>query len=605
MSGNIRVVFAYLGLLLIAGVCRGAEIHVPADIGTIQGAIQGASDGDTIIVSPGRYFESIDFLGKAITVRSTDPENPSIVDETVIDGGLTAACVTFKRGEHAASVLDGMCLTRGTAPRPYDMALAGGIYCVDSSPTIRRNAVRRNRAGYGSGIYCSNSDATIVGNRVEENTGGAAIYCSASSVLIDSNSIVSNASGIQLTGAESSVVTRNCIRGNYGAGVTGGGFQIVTDNTVVQNGSAGNYSIMAGGICLMAGLAQRNTVADNRSERAGGMMLEGAVQAEENIISGNQGKLAGGMVVGLFGGSLVSSNVIMDNAETGVLLSSREFSFVGNTVLGNRSNFNAGGVYISESLGEVSGNLIVGNRCSGRGGGIFIFGEYPQVFCNNVVIGNRADISGGGLCNAEHPVRVFNCAISQNRAPLGSQFATDGSASYTYLDNCDIQAGPDSIHADQDGPVTLGPGNIDADPLFVDPGHWDDHGTPDDASDDTFVLGDYHLLPGSPCIDAGTNDIDSPYTPEIETLPATDLAGITRVIDGNRDGCATVDMGAYEYLPGDVNYDGKVNILDLIFVRNSLGRDPASSPAARKADLNNDGKVNVLDIITARNGLQQ
>ena len=60
-----------------------------------------------------------------------------------------------------------------------------------------------------------------------------------------------------------------------------------------------------------------------------------------------------------------------------------------------------------------------------------------------------------------------------------------------------------------------------------------------------------------------------------------------------------------EYLPGDVNYDGKVNILDLIFVRNSLGRDPASFPAARKADLNNDGKVNVLDLIAARNGLQR
>ena len=73
----------------------------------------------------------------------------------------------------------------------------------------------------------------------------------------------------------------------------------------------------------------------------------------------------------------------------------------------------------------------------------------------------------------------------------------------------------------------------------------------------------------------------------------------------NRDGCATVDMGAYEYLPGDVNYDGKVNVLDLLLVRNSICRDPASSPAARKADLNNDGKVNVLDLIAARNGLQQ
>ena len=109
--------------------------------------------------------------------------------------------------------------------------------------------------------------------------------------------------------------------------------------------------------------------------------------------------------------------------------------------------------------------------------------------------------------------------------------------------------------------------------------------------------------PASPCIDAGTNDIDNPDTPAIETLPDKDIAGVRRVIDGNRDGCATVDMGAYEYLPGDVNYDGKVNILDLLNVRNSMGADPASSLAARKADLNNDGKVDVLDMLAARNAL--
>jgi hypothetical protein len=63
-------------------------------------------------------------------------------------------------------------------------------------------------------------------------------------------------------------------------------------------------------------------------------------------------------------------------------------------------------------------------------------------------------------------------------------------------------------------------GNIDADPLFVEPGHWDLNGTPDDASDDFWVDGDYHLKSQagrwdpvgeiwvhddvtSPCIDAG------------------------------------------------------------------------------------------------------
>jgi len=128
----------------------------------------------------------------------------------------------------------------------------------------------------------------------------------------------------------------------------------------------------------------------------------------------------------------------------------------------------------------------------------------------------------------------------------------------------------------------------------VDPGHRDG---------DTFILGDYHLLPGSPCIDAGTNDVDNPFTTRVEVLPDTDLAGLPRVIDGDLDGTATADIGAYEYLPGDVNYDGRVNILDLIAIRASLGQDPGSSPAARKADANGDGRVNIEDMIMVRGQL--
>jgi hypothetical protein len=74
-----------------------------------------------------------------------------------------------------------------------------------------------------------------------------------------------------------------------------------------------------------------------------------------------------------------------------------------------------------------------------------------------------------------------------------------------------------------------GEGNIDADPCFADPGYWDSNGTPDDANDDLWVNGDYHLKSEagrwdplsaswvnddvtSPCIDAGNPTI--PIGPE-------------------------------------------------------------------------------------------
>ncbi|MHC4659374.1 MAG: choice-of-anchor Q domain-containing protein, partial [Planctomycetota bacterium] len=67
-----------------------------------------------------------------------------------------------------------------------------------------------------------------------------------------------------------------------------------------------------------------------------------------------------------------------------------------------------------------------------------------------------------------------------------------------------------------------------------------------------WVEGDYHLLPGSPCIDAGDNNSVPADTTDLDgdgntTEPIPwDLDGNPRVVDGDNDGNSVVDMGAYE-----------------------------------------------------------
>ncbi len=57
--------------VLAVSTAQADTINVgPGD--SIQDAIVAAMDGDEIVVSPGTYFETIDLLGKAITLRSSD-----------------------------------------------------------------------------------------------------------------------------------------------------------------------------------------------------------------------------------------------------------------------------------------------------------------------------------------------------------------------------------------------------------------------------------------------------------------------------------------------------------------------------------------------------
>lgn len=67
-------------VLVFPALCFSATIVVPDDYPTIQDAIDAASGGDTVLVKPNTYVESIDFTGKAITVVSEQGANGTIID---------------------------------------------------------------------------------------------------------------------------------------------------------------------------------------------------------------------------------------------------------------------------------------------------------------------------------------------------------------------------------------------------------------------------------------------------------------------------------------------------------------------------------------------
>ena len=300
----MRVLLAALSLLAGASILiappamAGVIINVPASQSTIQAGIDAASDGDTVVVAPGTYFEHIDFKGKAIEVRSSNGPQT-----TIIDGGGTYHVVLFTSDEGRLSVLQGFTITHGAFPASQPAALAGsGIAIDNASPTITGNIVTDNGGGAhnGAGIGAIGGAPLIKDNYISGNdagplSAGGGIFAGGDAEIV-MNTIEENTAGsgagIHIYPGGAPLVRDNFIRANHAGAFNGGGLFVNGAGEYINNVVLENIADAAGGGVHMAGdsgspYLLNNTIVRNQASTGAAVAVHsGAPALVNNLIAG-------------------------------------------------------------------------------------------------------------------------------------------------------------------------------------------------------------------------------------------------------------------------------------------------------------------------------
>jgi hypothetical protein len=207
---------------------------------TIQSAIDASTNGDTIVVAPGTYYENIDFKGKAITVTSGATSYLGS-SGTIIDGGKGIGfAVTFQGNETAASVINGFTIQNATGGKSSNVFLSsGGVGVINGTPTISNNTFTHNLC---NAIY-SEGSPLIVGNEIDNTLDiqGHCTFGAGSAIWLEGSLVSPNARVVGNLIQNNTQSSHEDAGGNGGSGVAvWGAYAYIAGNTIRNNITTGD-----------------------------------------------------------------------------------------------------------------------------------------------------------------------------------------------------------------------------------------------------------------------------------------------------------------------------------------------------------------------------
>jgi hypothetical protein len=378
---------------------------------------------------------------------------------------------------------------------------------LQSTVTLRALTITGGDAPVGGGLYLYRSDAVIEDCRIVRNHAGSrgggidiGVFSSGNTVTIRRCEIVRNATG-----------------GSGGGLHAGGAFELTLEDcrfedNVAQSHGGGVHAHSVWPRMTMS----RCVLVRNVAGLDGGGMNTWDVPLDVvgcEIADNEAGRHGGGWSYKNIAGGGTLPPRLTDCR----ILRNRAGNIGGGAYLGNIGDF-IPGAHI-----ELRRCRIRDNAAAGSVGGLFTSTEFSSIrIWDCLVTGNRTDGGTGGIRMAPN-VGLFHSTIADNESATGG--GIDGIDAFA-IEHCVVRGNAGyqlaavlpAAWSDVEGGHP-GVGNFDLDPLFVDP-----------------AAGDYHLGPGSPCIDAG----NPAFVPQPGEL---DIDGERRVQGGR------VDVGADEVPP--------------------------------------------------------
>jgi len=546
---------------------------------SLRDALATAVSGDTILIPSGNYVLT---LGQLLVDRELTLEGAT--PAPVIDANASSRVLEISG--IVPLTLKNVVLTNGRDLDGAGVAILGGgqLTLIDSE--LRGN----NASGNGGGVYLGNQgtihliSGSISQNKAENNGGG--VY-NMNGLFLQSGGVIEHntalAGGGVFVNLENAVYRINdgVVRLNTATSAeAGGGAVYVAAGTVAVDGGEiyQNSGDRGGGIQSANGQVVVNggIIKENTALYGGGVYLT----FPESFLTQNGGQISanvststefgGGGVYGFQGSMALTGGEINDNTAVadgaGINIRFGQLSITGGTVHGNAAGGMGGGIFadfatVSVSDLQLGGNTAVdgaglylaatasldllntavySNTASADGGGLILLGS--ATLTNTTVSGNQAQANGGGLWLAAGSTSLANVTLAQNTAAEGGGLYTSSATvtlHNTLVAGNTAVAGPDcggssytsgGYNLIQDATDCTLTGSAAGDILGKDP----------QLEALTLAGAATYLHPlsaTSPAVDAGDPAV----------CPGGDQHNRLRPMDGNSDGTAVCDIGAFEY----------------------------------------------------------